>query len=65
MKNKKQIFESPRVLSRIDVEMESNILAASVANTMTVETTGHEVKNYDWSPSPFDPSHSPFNHTWE
>ena len=61
MKNEKQIFESPRVLSRIDVEMESNILAASVANTMTVETTGQEVVTY----GSFDAGDTGFNHEWK
>ena len=62
MKNEKQIFESPRVLSRIDVEMESNILAASVANTMTVETTGQEVVTYGSLDSGVDTG---FNHEWK
>lgn len=62
MKNEKQIFESPRVLSRIDVEMESDILAASVANTMTVETTGQEVVTYGSFDSGVDTG---FNHEWK
>lgn len=58
-------YVSPRIIRTIPVVPEGSILTASIHERMTVETTGHEVKNYDWSPSPFDPSQSPFNHTWE
>lgn len=51
-------FIPPRVLSRIPVQMEGSILAASIHESVTVETTGHEVKNIDWS-------ETPFNHSWE
>ena len=41
-------FVPPCVFSSVDVEMETAILAGSVAAVMgAVETTGHEVQNYD------------------
>ncbi len=52
-------FESPRVLTRIPLELESSILSSSVVEYVeSIETTGHEVKNFDWSSADF-------NHVWE
>lgn len=53
------VYVSPRILRTIPVESKGTILTASIHEKMTVETTGHEVKNYDWS------DYQPFNHTWE
>lgn len=53
-------FVPPCVFSSVDVEMETAILAGSVAAVMgAVETTGHEVQNYDWT------NDQSFNHVWE
>ena len=61
MKNEKLRFESPCVRSRIHLELESNILAASVSDTMTVETTGQEVVTYGSFDAGGDTG---FNHEW-
>lgn len=55
----RSVYFSPSILRTISVEPEGTILTASIHEKMTVETTGHEVKNYDWS------DYQPFNHTWE
>ena len=56
----KKKFVSPLVLGSVEVQMESPILAVSItAVTGTLETTGHEVRNYDFS------DETEFNHTWE
>lgn len=51
-------YQPPSILRREEVECETAILAASIHESVTVETTGHEVKNIDWS-------ETPFNHSWE
>lgn len=61
MNIKKNRYESPCVLSRVNLELESQILAASVANTMTVETVGQEVETY----GSFDGTDNGFNHEWK
>ena len=57
---KKNRYELPCVLSRVNLELESQILAASVANSMTVETVGQEVETY----GSFDGTDNGFNHEW-
>ena len=52
-------YQSPAILRQVTVRMEGSILTASIHENMTVETTGHQVQNYDWS------NEQPFNHTWE
>lgn len=61
MKKEKLRFESPCVRSRIYLELESNILASSVSDTMTVETTGQEVVTYGSFDAGVDTG---FNHEW-
>lgn len=56
---KMDFYNSPVILRRVPVEMEASILTASIHESVTVETTGHEVHNYDWS------NEQPFNHVWE
>lgn len=51
-------YESPVVLRAVALETEGSVLTASVHEKVVIQTTGHEVKNVDWS-------ESPFNHTWE
>ena len=60
MNIKKNRYETPCVLSRVNLELESQILAASVANTMTVDTVGQEVETY----GSFDGTDNGFNHEW-
>ena len=59
MVNQKDSYWPPTVLRNVSVRMEGSILTASIHEKMTLETTGHEVRNYDWS------DYQPFNHTWE
>ena len=53
----RDFYQFPAILRQ--VRMEGSILTASIHENMTVETTGHQVQNYDWS------NEQPFNHTWE
>lgn len=48
----------PAIIRKVTLEMEGPILTESIYEKVTVETTGHEVKNIDWSDTPF-------NHSWE
>ena len=48
----------PAIIREVTLEMEGPILTESIYEKVTVETTGHEVKNIDWS-------ETPFNHSWE
>ena len=57
---KKTKYVSPVVLQSVSLEMEEGILAGSVANNASVQTTGQEVVTYD-----FSPSSTTFNHEWE
>ena len=57
----KQMFESPRVIRRTQLELEQSILAASAVESMQVETTGQEVVTYGTDPGTTD---STFNHEW-
>jgi hypothetical protein len=59
MVKQKDSYWPPAILRSVSVSLEGTILTASIHENMTVETTGHEVKNYDWS------NDQPFNHTWE
>ena len=52
-------YQSPAVLRKVPVGMEGSILTASIHEKVEVETTGHQVQNYDWS------NQSSFNHVWE
>lgn len=56
---KMDFYQSPAILRKMTVMMEGSILTESIYEKVTVETTGHEVKNFDWSNEQF------FNHTWE
>ena len=54
-------YESPSVLSVHPVCTERGILQTSVVeNIEAVETIGHEVHNYD-----FSPGQNTFNHEWQ
>lgn len=59
MGKQKDAYRSPAILRSVSVGLEASILTASIADTMTVETTGQEVRRFDWSED------QPFNHTWE
>ena len=55
MKAKKK-FESPRVLGELPMSP-AGVLLGSLADRVTIETTGQKVENYDFS-------HNEFNHEW-
>jgi hypothetical protein len=55
---KKSLFVPPEVLQKVSLELEDQILAGSVADSTSVQTTGQEVDSYDFS-------QTAFNHTWE
>ncbi len=53
-------FESPAVYSRINIEMEGNLLSASVIQPdSTIESVGQEVTEHDWSNT------TDYNQDWE
>ena len=53
------LYETPQVRARVPLEPDGAILSTSVVEFIqAVETTGHDVENYDFS----EPQ---FNHTWE
>lgn len=55
----KKPFETPRLIDQVILEMDQSILFASVAEYIeSVETTGHEVVEYNFDSSSF-------SHTWE
>jgi len=57
----KHKYTAPAVLDDLALELEGEILKASVVdNIESVETTGQEVVTYDFS----DPSNG-LNHSWE
>ena len=63
MKNRHS-FDAPRVLSVFPVRMEKGILQESIVEFIeSVETTGHEVANYDWSQTDSN-GENMFNHNW-
>lgn len=51
-------YKTPIILKVTPIEMAGTILAASVMDDSTVETTGQEVVNYDFSGQAF-------NHEWK
>lgn len=56
----KLAFESPRVVTRIQLDMEQSILSSSSGDSTQIETTGQEVVEYG-APTA-DPA--TFNHEW-
>ena len=58
MKKKFQFF-SPRILQEVRLSAESNFLASVVDNLAPVESSGQEVKEYNFA------DETQFNHTWE
>ncbi len=50
-------YQKPAILQEFSIEMEAAILAGSVADKTSVETTGQEVEEYDFGTDGF-------NHTW-
>lgn len=55
-----KIYKSPLVLREVGVETETSFLLGSIVdNVGTVESTGQEVKEYDFA------DETQFNHTWE
>ena len=59
MKKKSQFF-SPRILQEVRLSAESNFLASVVDNLAPVESSGQEVKEYN-----FADDNNQFNHNWE
>lgn len=51
-------FKPARILARLPLETEGELLAGSVVDKMRVESTGQEVEEYNFSDSSF-------NHSWE
>jgi hypothetical protein len=59
MRNKKLNYTAPAVINDLVLELEAEILGASVVTEETVvETKGQEIETHDFT----DPS---FNQTWE
>ena len=59
MSNKKMKYSAPIILEDLALELEAEILGASVVTEETnVETKGQEIETHDFT----DPS---FNQTWE
>jgi|GEM_PF-3065680 len=54
-------FEAPKVLGQIEMQMGSSILETSVVNDLTVQSTGQEIKSYNFS----DDKSGGFNHQWK
>ena len=55
-----KIYKSPLVLREVGVETETSFLLGSIVdNVGTVESTGQEVKEYNFA------DENQFNHTWE
>lgn len=56
---KEKHYETPRVLKKIPIELEGDILAGSVVDSVSdVRTTGQDVGGF------FDTSDATFNHSW-
>ena len=54
-------YSAPRVLEKVSVFLDREILVASVVDKVpTIESKGQDIVQYDYS----DPSNN-FNHTWE
>ena len=58
MKKKVQ-FSSPAILQEVNLSVESNFLASVVDNMAPVESSGQEVKEYNFA------DETQFNHNWE
>ena len=55
-----KIYERPEVLREVGVEAETSFLLGSIVDNIgTVESTGQEVKEYNFA------DEQTFNHTWE
>lgn len=52
-------FEPARVLRKLSIEMEGELLAGSVVNKAGVQTKGQQVEEFD-----FSDSNTMFNHSW-
>ena len=56
----KFLYREPRVLREVRTETESAFLLGSIVDNIgTVESTGQEVKEYNFA------DQTQFNHTWE
>ena len=56
----KKQFVAPRIIQDVSIVLERDFLLGSAfSKTVTVEATGQEVENPDFT------SESTFNHTWE
>ncbi len=56
----KKFYQRPGVIREVRTEMECAFLLGSIVdNVGTVESTGQEVKEYDFADD------TQFNHTWE
>jgi hypothetical protein len=60
--NKKQTYQTPRVLQEVDVLLERDFLNGSVVDDMTVVSTGQEVEEINFSTEVED---NPFTFDWE
>ena len=54
---RKQKFETPAVLQKVDLSLEGVLLAESVVDQMVIRATGQEVQEHDFS-------EETFNHEW-
>ncbi|MBR1706997.1 MAG: hypothetical protein IJ721_09480 [Bacteroidales bacterium] len=60
-KSYKKQFTSPRVLQEVELRLERNFLGSVVDTGLSVETTGQEVVDMDFSPD----NNEGFNFKWE
>lgn len=60
--NKKLTYQTPRVLTEVRVQLESDFLKGSVVDNLTVVSAGQEVEEYDFS---ITEEANPFTITWE
>lgn len=60
--NKKLTYQTPRVLTEVRVQLESDFLKGSVVDQMTVIATGQEVETFDFST---EVESNPFTVEWE
>lgn len=54
---KKNSFEPAKVLRKLAIEMEGNLLAGSVVDKAAVQTKGQQVEEFDFN-------ETMFNHSW-
>ena len=60
MEQKKK-FVTPCILHEVGMQLECGVLLGSTfTDTVTVQSTGQEVKEWEFTPS----DDSPFNHEW-